>query len=338
MLLGIVIEETWDFFNEVYIDLTNHYPTTLFKRRSWQLPIFHTRINRYLFHHDLQAFMRANDLIFFEWASELLATATFLRKTCGIITRLHRYEMYQWVDRVNWQAVDKVILVSQAMQREFAARFPDQASKTVVIPVSVSLHKFRPQAKPFQGDIGILCHLTPRKRVYDLILTFYELLQNGDNFHLHIAGGSNPGFKDYFLALHYIVEQLDLRDRVTFYGHIDDTRNWYHQIDIFISNSYSEGLQVAPMEAMASGVYCLSHKWNGAEELLPEENLYFTNHDLKEKILEYCAAPADEKQRQREKMRSIAWERFDINQTTAQIRQVIEEIGAGTFSISDGRR
>jgi glycosyltransferase involved in cell wall biosynthesis len=266
-------------------------------------------------------------VVFFEWASELLVAATQLPKVCGIVTRLHRYEMYEWADRVNWEAVDRIILVSQAKEREFVARFPDQAVKIVVCGVSTSLEKFVPRPKTFSGDIGTLCHLIPRKRVYDLILTFKELTQKRSDLHLHIAGGPDPGHQDYYIALWHVVKELNLGDDVTFYGRVTDPWNWYHKIDVFVSNSYSEGLQVAPMEAMASGCYCLSHRWDGAEELLPQENLFYTSAELQKKILRYCEIPETEKQEQRARMRAIACDKFDINQTIAQVLQVVEEVG-----------
>ena len=79
-------------------------------------------------------------MVFFEWASGLLASASHMAKTCGIVTRLHRYEMYRWADRINWDAVDRLILVSQAKLREFSAAFPQHVHKAVVIPEAVSVN------------------------------------------------------------------------------------------------------------------------------------------------------------------------------------------------------
>ena len=328
MRLGIAIQETWGFFNEIFADFQRRYEVSVFEKRSWRLPVFHARVNQYLYRHDLGKFMSANDVVFFEWASELLVDASHLPKTCGIVTRLHRYEMYQWVDRVNWDAVDKIIVVSHAKKDEFLTKFPAQTGKLVVSGPSTSLEKFTPQPKPFNGDIGILCHLTPRKRVYDLILSFHELVQDTNTLHLHIAGGMDPAFEDYYCALQSIVADLGLQEKVTFYGNVADARNWFHKIDIFISNSYSEGLQVAPMEAMASGCYCLAHHWRGADELLPEEYLYFTDTELRNKILRYYDSPETEKMKQKERMRLIAEERFDINQTIKQVVQAVDEVAA----------
>lgn len=332
MRIGIAIEETWDFIHEIYADLNKHHQTILFERKELKTPFFQERVKRYLFYRDLKRLMQKSDVVFFEWASHLLASATFLPKTSGIVTRLHRYEMYQWVNRINWDPVDKIILVSKAKQSEFLAKFPEQEGKTVVIPVAVSVEKFQPNSKTFTGDIGILCHLTPRKRVYDLLMTFYELIQQNEAFHLHIGGGPHPAHGEYYLALQEAVHNLGLTDKVTFYGNVSDTWNWYQQIDIFISNSYSEGLQVAPMEAMASGCYCLSHRWSGADELLPEENLYFTSRELQDKILCYAELAESEKQNHKERMRSIVVENFNIDRTKIQVRQLLEEVGDGPVS------
>jgi glycosyltransferase involved in cell wall biosynthesis len=340
MKLGIAIDENWVFFDEIYADLQHHFQTSLFERREYNLPLFYARVNRYLFYRDLRAFMKANDVVFFEWAGHLLAAASHLPKSCGIVARLHRYEMYEWADQINWQSVDKVILVSKAKQREFIARFPEHAAKTEVLYESISLDKFTRRPKKFNGDIGILCHLVPRKRVYELVLAFSELIHQGRELRLHIGGGRHQAHKDYYSAIHHLVQSLNMQDKITFYGHVSDPWNWYPQIDIFISNSYSEGLQVAPMEAMASGCYCLAHWWEGAEELVPEENLFFTNRELQEKIVRYCEIPDGDKEDLRMQMREIACNNFDIEQTKVQIRQAIDEVGMGTgaLAIPENRR
>jgi glycosyltransferase involved in cell wall biosynthesis len=324
--LGIAIEETWDFFNEIYADLQRQYTTTLFHRPNVSLPFFTERVNRHLFDYKMKQFLRQQDVVFFEWASDLLRAASHVPKTCGIVTRLHRYELYKWVDHINWTVVDRVVLVSEAKRREFISRFPMMAERTVVTSPSTSLEKFTFKLKPFSGNIGILCHLTPRKRVYDMILEFYELVQQNESFHLHIGGGERASHGDYFHAIHHLVNSLGLDNKTTFYGHVSDTPAWYHNIDIYVSHSYSEGLQVSPMEAMASGCYVLCHRWDGAEELLPERQLYYTGRELQQKILSFSQLSQVARDREQVAMRTWACERFDINQTVSDICQVIEDV------------
>jgi glycosyltransferase involved in cell wall biosynthesis len=327
MNIGVVNEDIWDFFHEVHQELSDHHRVRLFERKSSGWSVFKARMTRYRLDRDLRAFMEQNDALFFEWGSELLALATALPKTCGIVTRLHRYDIYEWHERINWGAVDSVILVSEAKRERFAERYPQHAHKVVVIPEAVSLTRFRPEPRPFQGDIGILCHLKPRKRVYDLILTFAELSRRRPGLHLHIGGDERPGYRDYHEAMHSLVRRLGLQEQVTFYGQVTDPVSWYRKIDIFISNSYSEGLQVSPMEAIASGCYCFSHHWEGADELLPAGNLFFTGTELQEKILEYCDAPAVEREAKKQTLYAMVRERFDVDRTKVQIRQLVERAG-----------
>jgi glycosyltransferase involved in cell wall biosynthesis len=324
MKIGIALEETWSFLHEIYAELQAHHTVSLFKRQVTGLPIFNQRLNDWRFARDLRLFLQQNDVVFFEWASELLAAASHLPKSCAIVTRLHRYEMYQWVDKINWQNVDAIILVSEAKRAEFTARFPQQAPKIVVIPEAVSVEKFAFRPKPWSGDLGTMCHLRPRKRVYETILGFYELCQKQDGFHLHLGGGGAEGFHEYPVALYRLVEKLNLQEKVTFYGNVPNPENWYGKLDLFIANGYSEGLQVSPMEAMAAGTYCISHWWDGADELLPPSHLYYSEREMAELILAYAALPEVEKQAQMAVLRRRVENQFNMAQISSAIRQVIE--------------
>jgi glycosyltransferase involved in cell wall biosynthesis len=326
MKLGVVVEEPWDFFHEIYNELCTHHDITLFKPRLTRSPFFSNRINNSLFWKDLKALLAQNDVVFFEWAGEMLVKASLLPKTCGIVTRLHRYEMYQWADQVNWTNVDKVILVSEAKRDEFIQRFPAHKEKAIVINVSISLERFSFQPRSFQGNIGILCHLTPRKRVYELILDFYELTKVDASFHLHIGGDTILAYGDYYIAMQTLVKDLGLEDCVTFHGPVSNTPDWYRDIDVFVSNSYSEGLQVALMEAMASGCYCLSHHWAGVDELLPPDNIFYTGHELQEKILQFAVKPDVEKNALGLQLRNLVKNRCDIDRTKIEVRQLVEMV------------
>jgi glycosyltransferase involved in cell wall biosynthesis len=326
--VGVATDETWSFLDDVYAELSAHHQVRVFERRTISTPAFNTRLNRSLFRQDIGSFLRGSDVVFFEWASGLLAETTRLPKTCAIVTRLHRYEMYRWADKINWDAVDAIILVSEAKRREFVRRFPEQAGKIAVIPEAISPARFQPIHRPFRGDIGILCHLRPRKRVYDLILAFSELLRVRPYLRLHVGGGEAPGFEEYAAALASLVERLELQDCVTLHGHVNDPAAWCQNIDILVSNSYSEGLQVSLLEAMAMRRYCLSHHWDGAEELLPPENLHYTDRELQDNILRYCDLEETEREALQDRMRAIVAERFDVTQTGPQIRAVIEEAAA----------
>jgi glycosyltransferase involved in cell wall biosynthesis len=327
MRIGVVIDETPGFFPEIDAELKAHHTVSHYRRPETRWPLFNERLQRYAFQQSLRDFCRRHPVVFFEWTSELLGAASRQPKTCGVAARMHRYELYRHAHGINWDYVDRLIVVSQAKQREFAERFPEQAGKTVVIPVGISLDKFAFRRREFSGEIGILCHLTPRKRVYELILAFHALLQQRPGYRLHIGGGEHPLFGDYSRALHALVRSLGLQDRVIFYGNVADAQAWYADIDIFISNSYSEGLQVAPMEAIAGGRYCLAHCWEGADELLPPGALYLTESELVEAVLAYSDLSEAERHARIDEQRERVAARFDIAKIKVQVRQVVEQVG-----------
>lgn len=336
MRIGIAIEETWAFFTEIAQELSEHHQTSQFYAPEVRFPIFNERIQARRLRRAWRSFLTTNQVVFFEWASGLLETATHLPKSCGIVTRLHRYEMYRWADKINWEAVDRVILVSRAKEREFARRFPGQAQKVVVIPEAISIERFQSHIKEFSGQLGILCHLSPRKRVYELILAFYELNCQRAGFHLHIGGGAHPGFPDYFDALQALVRALGLSKSVTFYGNVQDPQNWYRNIDLFISNSYSEGLQVSPMEAVASGCYAISHHWEGTEDFFSPQELFFTERQFIERVLTYADLSQPEKAERIARLQEIVRQNHDMDKIKVQIREVIEQTGRD-YELRSGR-
>ena len=69
---------------------------------------------------------------------------------------------------------------------------------------------------------------------------------------------------------------LGVSDRVVFTGYRNDVVDFYAMADIFVFPSYREGLPVALMEAMASGLVCVASKNRGTDDLLPESRLLFS--------------------------------------------------------------
>ena len=80
------------------------------------------------------------------------------------------------------------------------------------------------------------------------------------------------------------------------------------------------------MEAMASARYVLSHQWDGAEELVPPEQLFLTSSQLNARILEYAGLSEAERRSRQAAMRARACELFDMEHIKSQIRTVIEEV------------
>jgi glycosyltransferase involved in cell wall biosynthesis len=325
--LGIFVgEDNWSFFDEIYQDLAANYKVEVFKKRTFNTPLLHGRLNRWAFQYGIQSILNRNDVCFFEWASDLLAFASYMPKRSRIVTRLHSFELYEWAPKINWDAVDKIILLSKSISQLFVEMFPDQRNKIIVINNGISLEKFKCLSnRQFTFTIGMLGHIAPIKRVYEAILAIFKLTKQGYPVQLRIAGNPDHDYR-YTVAVNRLVEKLDLIRCVYFDGFVKDPLSWLQQIDIFLSNSYWEGQQTALLEAMASGCYCLSHAWAGSEEVLPESNIFITEDDFVEKASKYFRLPDHEKRVAQAAMRSIAVEKFDVENTKREIKQVIDKL------------
>lgn len=331
MKLGVINQETWLFLQDIYDYLASQYPTQIFKAATWPFPIMQPRMSHYLLRRSLKRFLHECDVVFFEWASGLVAEATSMKAPAAIVTRLHRYEMFQWTDKINWDAVNYVILDTQAMRTKLLSRTNLAPHRAVVIPpIGLTKERLRLSAtpvqrtRPFRGHIGILCNLVPRKRVYELIFAFYALLKEVPELQLHIGGGARPNHRAYYEAIFDLIGQLGLEDKVTFHGRVEERWKWYQTIDIFVSFSYSEGMQVAPLEAAASGCYCISHGWAGADEIFPKEQLFLTEEEFVRQALRYCHATEEERQRMREPLLAFVTKNCNLRQVSTAIQEVIE--------------
>jgi glycosyltransferase involved in cell wall biosynthesis len=319
--VGVIVgNESWRFFAEILEYLRRHFRVSVFQPAAG----FDDRAG--LLGRDLKAFMDRQDISFFEWSSRLLELATQLDTRSRIVCRLHRYELFTWAETIDWPRVDAAIFVNGVLLEKFRTYWKQQPRQTVVIPPAVSTARFHPLGLALTHRIGTLGWLAPRKRVYELILSFSELSRRLPRLRLSIAGGRHPSFLDYYDSLLALVDRLGLSDRVEFVGEPDHIPAWYRTIDVFVSNSYSEGLQVSLLEAMASACYCLSHAWQGVENVLPDSQIFCADREFQQKLLAYYAMPWPARQRLQMGLREQARRDFDIKVVRRRIRSLIEEV------------
>lgn len=156
-----------------------------------------------------------------------------------------------------FQHCSQVIVLSQSWQDFYINHLDLDAKKVVILPNPIELPASQPNHFPaldqnaqelvvlFLGRVG------NRKGTFDLIQAFSRLpLHQRNSLRLLIGG---DGDLDKGKAL---VEQLQLVDRVSFLGWVDDNQRnaLLAKADIFVLPSYNEALPMALLEAMAWGV------------------------------------------------------------------------------------
>ena len=320
-----MVEGTDRFIQPIVASLEKRDDVSHFAPSFIRIPLVGTRVNELLLKAQLRAFLRQHDLVFFEWAGPLAAQASHIRSGAVKIVRAHRTEIFSMLDKFNWLGIDRVVFVSEAMRSRFAGAFPEHKDKAIVVNTGADMRRFAPRPHEFSWRIGMLGNLTPRKRVYEVICALSELPADIP-WNLAVAGAPIEGSLDYWDALQGIVLELGIEKHVEFAGEIIETPTWLQQRDIFISASFSEGQQLSLIEAMASGCYCLSHCWDGSEEILPRENIFTTDSDLRKKLIDYASWSSGRKEEAQVGMRRIAESRFDESMVVRSIGNMVEEL------------
>lgn len=190
----------------------------------------------------------------------------------------------QWLTQ-KFEAADFLVCISNFARSQLmqltAARHWD---KFEVCPLGVDAARYVPAARESRGaPFNILCvgRLTPAKGQRILVDACRRLARQGRDFRL-VFVGAGPDEADLKAA----VAAHGLGERVEFTGALNQTqvRERYAQADVFALPSFAEGVPVVLMEAMASGVPCVTTRITGIPELIHdrEHGLLVTPSDCEE--------------------------------------------------------
>lgn len=125
--------------------------------------------------------------------------------------------------------------------------------KSEIIFNEVKPDFFAIKRTPIKGKIVTLGRLSEQKNHKLLINSFYRIIDEFPYAVLDIYGSGN--LENEITTL---ISELGLTDKVFLRGNTSDVESVYASADIFVLSSDYEGMPNALMEAMASGVPCIS--------------------------------------------------------------------------------
>jgi glycosyltransferase involved in cell wall biosynthesis len=151
----------------------------------------------------------------------------------------------------------------------------DPTVKVNIIPNGVDINQYKPgDPIPDDGPLKLLCvaRLIKRKGQHHLIEAVKRITDQGVEINLDLVG-SGDAEGEY----RGLVNSLRIEDRINFLGYIprDEVPDLYSKAHVFVLPSFNEGMSVATLEAMASGLPVVVSTTPGTEELVREgENGY----------------------------------------------------------------
>ena len=147
-----------------------------------------------------------------------------------------------------------------------------------VIGSPVEEHFFRVSAPQDSAvvNLAVIGRLAPWKG-QDLAIRALAELKSGPPCHLHIVGDALFGETKYATWLRELVDELQVSDRVSFHGHLDDIAEFLGTIDIAIlSSRLPEPFGNVVVEAMAAGRTVVVPNRGGVTEFVSDRAPNFT--------------------------------------------------------------
>ena len=172
--------------------------------------------------------------------------------------------------------------------------------------------------------IGTVGQMRPEKNQEVLLTALRRLRVSGVDAHLVIAG--DGPLRDF---LHRRAVELEVADRVTFIGEVDDVRAVLTAMDVFVLPSTAvESFSNAALEAMAIGRPVILSDIGGAREMIDDgvEGYVVSPTELGARIPALIAALyADRRKRQQmgQAARSRAQTRFSVTSMAAAYRSLL---------------
>ena len=312
------------------------------KKRNHEVLIWPNTTTMALNWINLQRLLDRVDVAFFEWCQYPFPEAMMIRyPKCKIVLREHGLPFFDTYKVFPWNNVDLFIGASELFGEKLKELPPDRQPKRYVdIPVGSDPAFFTIPKHKIYGH-NLLMHsaiIRFKKRVYTTLETFYDLLKHDRSWDLHIvgnwspvlAGPQAPGWEgvQYTGPCQELIEDLDLAAKVHLSPHMDvkDWRSCLGAMDLFISNSIREGVQISLIEAMLSGIHPFVHAWRGAEAYYPKECIFKTQRELVDKIIEWGKLDELNKRALSQSAREWVVERFDNDVLMERLMDELEAL------------
>ena len=180
----------------------------------------------------------------------------------------HLYAALKPAIRQIWKHAAYAVACSEGLRSLALETAPNQAFE--VIPDGIDLDMFRPAERPMRATVRILGvgRLIPRKGFETLIRAAAELTRRAvPPFEAVVIGDGQERER-----LETLSERLQTQRVVRFIGSVpyEALPEQYADADLFALTSRAEGMPLAALEAMATGLPIVSTRAQGMEELVTD--------------------------------------------------------------------
>lgn len=178
------------------------------------------------------------------------------------------YPLLTPIITATWRGAE--VVIAKCAQEVAMIREVDPTTAPAIIPNGVDLARFRPGPPiPDTGPLRVICvaRLIERKGQHHLIEAVRRLAAEGIAIELELVGtGDAEG------ALRRQARAAGVAERVHFAGYVarEQIGERFRAAQVFVLPSFNEGLALAGLEALASGMPLLLSRTGGTDDLVAE--------------------------------------------------------------------
>jgi glycosyltransferase involved in cell wall biosynthesis len=285
--------------------------------------------------HSARLLERA-DLIFCEWS---LGNAEWYsrhkRPHQPLIIREHLQGLrLPFLDRIEWNNVDRFIFCARGMMQEFLATRPFMAARSELIYIPINCAAFdQPKLEGAEFNLGVI-GISPQRKAPHLALEIFERLKRHDSRYTLFIKGKHPweypwlwrtlDERRYYHELYQRIRESPFANSVVFDGFGSDVSDWFSKIGFILSTSDFEGSHQAVAEGMAAGAIPVIRDWTGAGLLYPERYVFSTVDQAVAAIRDRGAA--ERYPSEGDACRQFAREQFDQDEICDRFERLFTEL------------
>ncbi len=268
------------------------------------------------------------DISWFEWCDELVEYGSKHKtaKEKKIVCRLHSYEAFTYYPtKVNWENVDKLVLISKSIQSYILETYKINADITEVIPNGVDLQQLNFRERDPGFKLAYVGYINFKKGPMLLLQTFKALFDSDKRFKLYMAGS----YQDprYLLYFNQMVKEMGLSDSVFFEGWQADIDKWLEDKDYIICSSVLESQNMSIMQAMAKGIKPVIHNFVGARGIYPGKYLWNT--------IDEAVAMIKAETYSSEEYRTFIQDNYEISKQCKKITSALDSLWSSQHKAAD---
>ena len=240
------------------------------------------------------------------------------------LTDFIKKNLLKFLLKISYNRFDKIICNSNYIVKHLKSKY--KIDSTFIHPPSIVTNQSQIFKKKFKKEkiinIVTICRLSREKKINEILLALNEIKNN--HFIFHILGEGPEKNK-----LEVLVNNLGLKKKVIFHGHIKNVNKILKSAHLYINSSYFEGFPNSVVEAAYMGVPIIaSQSFGGINEILEKgkfgEFYYNGYKELAFKIEEYIFKPKKLIEKSKLCQKNII--QFTLNSHIKKFKLLIDEI------------